>query len=82
MCELFEQKVFGVIGPSAPESAEAVRKICDQKEIPLIETYNDGSTKHQINLFPSPDDLSRACLFLVEQYGWEDFVVLFKDIQW
>lgn len=60
LCEILHQKVIGVIGPTSPESAFHVRNICDMKEIPLVEIYNDGSSKDVINLHPTPDDLGRA----------------------
>lgn len=73
---------IGIIGPSSPESAVHVRSICDGKEIPLIETSIDGSSKHVINLHPTPEDLGRVYLDMINAWSWEGFTILFQDAPW
>lgn len=59
-----------------------VRSICDAKEIPLIETSIDGSSKHVINLHPKPEDLGMMYLEMIKAWNWEGFTVLFQDAPW
>lgn len=73
---------FGIIGPQSPESAIHVQNICDTKEIPLIETRVDGSTKHFINLHPTPTDLGRAYLDIIDAMNWQGFIILYEDSPW
>jgi Receptor family ligand binding region len=74
--------VIGMIGPSSPESAVHVRSICDGKEIPLIETSIDGSSKHVINLHPTPEDLGKVYLDMINAWNWQGFTILFQDAPW
>lgn len=82
LCKMLSQRVVAVIGPSSPDSAFHAQNMCDVKEIPLIETHNDGTLKYVINLHPTPEDMGKAFMFLIEQYNWEGFTILFKDSPW
>lgn len=59
-----------------------VRSICDAKEMPMIETRIDSSSRHVINLHPHPDDLGRAYLEIVHAAGWEGFTILYQSAPW
>jgi hypothetical protein len=74
--------VDGLIGPLSPESAVHVRNICDMKEIPLIETIIDGSSKHVINLHPTPEELGKAYLDMITHWGWEGFTIVYENAAW
>lgn len=52
------------------------------KEIPLIETTIDGSSKHVINLHPSPEELGNAYLALIEHWGWQGFTIVYENAPW
>lgn len=59
-----------------------MQNICDAKEIPLIETRIDGNSKHFINLHPSPEDLGRAYLDLINEWEWKGFTIVYEDSPW
>lgn len=59
-----------------------MRSICDAKEMPLIETRIDSSSRHVINLHPHPDDLGRAYLELIHASGWKGFTILYQSAPW
>lgn len=59
-----------------------VRSICDAKEIPLIETTMDGYSRHVINLHPTPEDLGKVFLDMINAYGWKGFTILYQDAPW
>lgn len=52
------------------------------KEIPLIETIIDGSSKHVINLHPTPEELGRAYLALIKHWGWQGFTIVYENAPW
>ena len=80
--QTFQNKVIGIIGPSSPESAIHVRSLCDTKEIPLIETTNDGSSKHTINLHPTPEGLGMVYLDMINAWDWNGFTIIYQDAPW
>lgn len=82
LCDILSRSVIGVVGPTSPVSAFHVRNFCDLKDIPLVEIFNDGSSKHVINMHPTPIDMGKAFMFLIEQYNWKGFTILFKDAPW
>lgn len=52
------------------------------KEIPLVETIIDGSSKHVINLHPTPEELGQAYLDMIEHWGWEGFTIVYENAPW
>jgi ionotropic kainate glutamate receptor 2 len=48
----------------------------------LIETRIDGSSKNFINLHPTPIDLGRAYLDLINEWNWQGFTILYEDSPW
>lgn len=79
---IFQNGNVGIIGPTAPESAIHVRSICDAKEIPLIETSIDGSSKHVINLHPTPEELGKVYLDMILVSNWQGFTIIYQDAPW
>lgn len=73
---------LGIIGPTSQDSSVHIQNICDSKEIPLIETRIDGSSRHFINLHPTPDDLGRAYLDMVYELKWQGFTIIYEDSPW
>lgn len=52
------------------------------KEIPLIETIIDGSSKHVINLHPTPEELGQAYLDLINHCNWQGFTIVYENAPW
>jgi hypothetical protein len=75
-------KVVGIVGPSSPETSVYVRSLCDTKEIPLIETSNDGTSRHTINMHPTPQTLGMVYLDMINDWGWNGFTIMFQDAPW
>lgn len=48
----------------------------------MIETRIDGSSKHFINLHPTPLDLGRAYLDIIDAMNWRGFTILYEDAPW
>ncbi|KAL7026698.1 hypothetical protein ACKWTF_005131 [Chironomus riparius] len=82
VCEMIMNGALGIIGPSSQESSVHIQNICDAKEIPLIETRIDGSSKNFINLHPTPIDLGRAYLDIINEWNWQGFTILYEDSPW
>lgn len=79
---LVQHGALGILGPTSQESSLHVQSICDAKEIPLVETRIDGQSKHHINLHPSPEDLGRAYLDIINEFNWHGFTILYEDSPW
>jgi ionotropic glutamate receptor len=73
---------MGIVGPTSAYSSVHVQSICDTKEIPLIEMKLGASDKSAINLHPSPEDLGRVYVDLIEAWGWKSFTILYEDAPW
>jgi hypothetical protein len=82
-CKMMKNRAVGIIGPSSPRSATIVRSVCDAKEILLMETrIVDVQSKHVINLHPTPEELGRAYLDLINAWNWQGFTILYEDAPW
>lgn len=82
LCEVLDEQIVGVISPSSPESATHVRNICDLKEVPLIATHWYEASNDIINLHPSPEDMGKAFLDLINYLEWEEFTIMFENVTW
>lgn len=81
-CTLLEIGIIGLFGPSSTLSSPYIQSICDQKEIPHIETHRDLFIKRNdtlVNLYPHPKSLSNLFVDLVEAYDWHNIIVLYDD---
>lgn len=81
-CEIVDEKVIGVIGPSLTDSAFHVRSTADLKEMPVIETRSEGSPLGIINLHPSLEEFGRALLDIIDYYEWEEFTIIYENVTW
>jgi glutamate receptor, ionotropic, invertebrate len=70
-------------GPTSPEAAGHVETICDEKEMPLLETRMDPYTEQPvINLHPHTDTLAGMFLDLVEAWDWDSFTIIYESAPW
>lgn len=80
-CRLMEQGIVGVFGPHSKDNSNTVQSICDTNEIPHIETrWNDVPVNGTIvNVYPHPNVMTRTYLDLLDNWNWEDFVILYEN---
>lgn len=72
-----------VHGPTSPEAASHVENICDEKEMPLLETRMDPYTEQPvINLHPHPEALAKMFLDLVDAWDWDSFTIMYESAPW
>ncbi|XP_055610691.1 glutamate receptor ionotropic, kainate 2 isoform X2 [Uranotaenia lowii] len=83
LCKLLKTGVAAIFGPSSPKSALHVQSICDEKEMPHIETRWDAHTKlPTLNIHPYPTILGRVLLDLVVAFDWKDFTIIYESGPW
>ncbi|XP_058127389.1 glutamate receptor ionotropic, kainate 2-like [Anopheles ziemanni] len=83
LCRLLTKGVAGIFGPSSPKSALHVQSLCDEKEMPHIETRWDAYTKlPTLNLHPHPHIMGRVLLDLVVAFEWKDFTIMYESGPW
>ena len=60
-----------------------VETVCDEKEMPLIETrWNMETVLPALNLHPHPSVMNHALVDLVKAFDWKDFTILFESGAW
>ncbi|EDS27909.1 ionotropic glutamate receptor subunit ia [Culex quinquefasciatus] len=75
--------VAAIFGPNSPKAAVHVQSICDEKEMPHIETRWDAYTRlPTINIHPHPHILGRVFLDLVVAFEWKDFTIIYESGPW
>lgn len=75
-----QSKVAVIIGPSAPSSAHHAQSVCDNKEMPYIDTRFDfPSSQPVINMHPDPNSLAKFYLDMVTTWSWKKFTVLYEN---
>lgn len=73
--------VVGILGPTTPENYNAVRSVCDAKEIPLLEVHPELQVVkgNNLNVHPSPQALSLAYIDILLKWQWKSFTILYED---
>ena len=64
--------MVAVLGPQSKANSDHIKSICDNTEVPFIETRPALTERHQlssINLHPDPDKMGD----ILGQAGWESF---------
>ncbi|XP_017778458.1 PREDICTED: glutamate receptor ionotropic, kainate 2-like isoform X2 [Nicrophorus vespilloides] len=80
VCDLLDDGVVAIFGPSSQSSSPYVQSICDTKEIPHIETHwNTNQQRSLVNFYPNPYMLGVAFLELVRKWDWKMFTILYDD---
>ncbi|KRT86879.1 hypothetical protein AMK59_510 [Oryctes borbonicus] len=81
-CHMIENGVVALFGPQSEENAHIVQSVCNNKDIPHIETrWNDNPLKltNTLNLYPHGPTLSTALADLVEARHWDTFTIFYED---
>ncbi|CAG9764246.1 unnamed protein product [Ceutorhynchus assimilis] len=82
ICSLLEKGVIGIFGPSSSHTSNYIHSICDNKEIPQIETHYDLKIDRSfcvVNLHPNARKISEFFVHLVRAYNWDRLIILFED---
>lgn len=75
--------IAAVFGPESTASANHAAIICDEKEIPFIETRWDYEvSKSVVNLYPSQNSLAKLLLDVVVAFEWESFTIVYESASW
>ncbi|XP_058444442.1 glutamate receptor ionotropic, kainate 2 isoform X2 [Malaya genurostris] len=83
LCKLLRSGVAAIFGPISPRSAVHVHSICDEKEMPHIETrWNAHSQLPTLNIHPHPHIMARVFLDLVVAFEWKDFTIIYESGPW
>ncbi|XP_039445715.1 glutamate receptor ionotropic, kainate 2 isoform X2 [Culex pipiens pallens] len=83
LCKVLRSGVAAIFGPNSPKAAVHVQSICDEKEMPHIETRWDAYTRlPTINIHPHPHILGRVFLDLVVAFEWKDFTIIYESGPW
>ena len=81
VCHLLSLGIATIIGPQSGGASHHIQSICDNFEIPHIETsWNvlDKRTEYSINLSPNPKTIGRAHKSLILSYGWSTITILYQ----
>ncbi|XP_071037361.1 glutamate receptor ionotropic, kainate 2-like [Parasteatoda tepidariorum] len=82
VCSLLETGVAAIFGPQDRLTSLHVASICDEFEVPHIETRWDRAQKRDdlsINLHPSPNVLSDMYVAMIKHMGWKNFTLLYEE---
>ncbi|XP_050296371.1 glutamate receptor ionotropic, kainate 2-like [Anthonomus grandis grandis] len=81
-CSLLDKRVIGIFGPSSRHTSSYIQSICDNKEIPQIEThYNPNVEKIQsdINLYPHAAEIAYFVMHLIREFTWDTIIILYEN---
>lgn len=80
-CSLLKKGVIGIFGPSSTHTSNYIQSICDNKEMPHIETLYDSKIQRNrvVNLHPYPGQIAKCFIHLIVAYQWKRVIILFED---
>nr|QBB73017.1 ionotropic receptor [Protaetia brevitarsis] len=81
-CHMIDSGVIALFGPQSEDNAQIVESVCNNKDIPHMETrWNDqpGKLTNTLNLYPHGPTFSKALADLVEARQWDTFTVFYED---
>ncbi|CAL1283900.1 unnamed protein product [Larinioides sclopetarius] len=81
VCGLLEMGVAAIFGPQDHLTSLHVGSVCDEVEVPHIQTrwdYKDKRDGLSINLHPSPSALRESFVAMVKYLGWKNFTLLYE----
>ncbi|KAG8194662.1 hypothetical protein JTE90_003132 [Oedothorax gibbosus] len=84
VCSLLEKGVAAIFGPQDHLTSLHVGSICDEVDVPHIETRWDPRPKRadlSLNLHPAPAVLSQAYVSMVKHLGWSNFTLIYEGNQ-
>ncbi|EDW65044.1 glutamate receptor ionotropic, kainate 2 isoform X2 [Drosophila virilis] len=84
-CDLIDNGVAAIFGPSSQAASDIVALVCNNTGIPHIEfdisdeEHLEEKPNHQmtLNLYPSQLILSKAYADIVHNYGWRKFTIVY-----
>ncbi|XP_071449244.1 glutamate receptor ionotropic, kainate 2-like isoform X2 [Hetaerina americana] len=82
VCNMTEQGVAAIFGPSSRLTSSIVQSTCDTLEIPHLETRWDPKPHHRsclLNLHPYPQSYSRALKDLLKAMQWKSFTIIYEN---
>ena len=82
VCGLLRNGVVAIFGPQDSISSMQVRSICENFEIPHIETrldYERDRTDLSINFYPHPFQLSKVYMDLIKAWDWKSFAIIYEN---
>lgn len=81
-CQIIENEAIALFGPQSEDNAQIVQSVCNNKDIPHIETrWNDSpaTLTNTLSLYPHGPTLSKAFADLVETRQWDTFTIFYED---
>lgn len=82
ICRLLSSRIVGIFGPSYQDSSNYVQSVCDNKEMPHIETHWDKYLTRSnclVNLYPHPESLKNVYVELVNFFNWKKFTIIYEN---
>ncbi|KAK4881574.1 hypothetical protein RN001_004893 [Aquatica leii] len=81
-CSILSKGVVGIFNALSEDNSNTVQSLCDEKEIPVIQTIFD--TEHErdccsINLYPHAPILAKAFADVVKRWNWDSFTIIYED---
>lgn len=73
--------ISAVLGPSSRHTANHLMSICEVKDIPYFYSFM-GEAAEGFNLYPHPNDLSKALYALLTAFDWSRFIFLYESAEY
>uniref|UniRef100_A0A061QLK3 Putative glutamate receptor n=1 Tax=Cupiennius salei TaxID=6928 RepID=A0A061QLK3_CUPSA len=81
-CGLLQKNITAIFGPQSELPSMHVQSICDDLEVPHIESrweYRLMRDLLSINLYPHPSVLNKAYVRLLDIWGWTQFFLVYEE---
>ena len=81
-CGLLQKNITAIFGPQSELPSMHVQSICDDLEVPHIESrweYRLMRDLLSINLYPHPSVLNNAYVKILEIWGWNEFFLVYEE---
>ncbi|XP_054720355.1 glutamate receptor ionotropic, kainate 2-like isoform X2 [Uloborus diversus] len=81
-CGLLQKGVAAIFGPQKEPTRMHVQSICDDLEVPHVESRWDWRLLRDqlsVNLYPHPSVLNSAFVRLVNVWGWKKFFLVYEE---
>nr|XP_018900134.1 PREDICTED: glutamate receptor ionotropic, kainate 3-like [Bemisia tabaci] len=82
VCELMGKGISAVFGPQTGSTSSIVQSLCDNKEIPHVQSrwdYYQRRGSCLVNLYPHPSVLLKALFDVVEAWNWKSFTIIYEN---
>lgn len=78
LCEMLPFGIASIFGPSHFYSSKHLLNLCDEKEIPFIEIYENVKST-AFNMYPTQEKLALALHDIIDAYEWSSFTLLYES---